>query len=123
MQAKAARHQPRRQCSGFRGSGLWRSRRRRDLKALQSAAKFADDDIRRRVTMNRAVLSLGKDQLKTLEDLNGTPPEALVNLGILYEQAGRPKDAYEAWTKAKARGVNAKDLQKWIDNKKRFYGF
>lgn len=92
-------------------------------KALQSAAKFADDDIRRRVTMNRAVLSLGKDQVRTLEDLNGTPPEALVNLGILYEQMGRPKDAYEAWTKAKARGVNAKDLQKWIDNKKRFYGF
>ena len=73
--------------------------------------------------MNRAVLSLGKDQLRTLEDLNGTPAEALVNLGILYEQMGRPKDAYEAWTKAKARGVNAKDLQKWIYNKKRFYGF
>lgn len=92
-------------------------------KALQTALKFADDDIRRRATMNRAVLNLGKDQLRTLEDLGGQPPEALVNLGIVYEQLGRPKDAYDAWVKAKGRGVNAKDLQKWIDAKKRIYGY
>ncbi|MBK9035996.1 MAG: tetratricopeptide repeat protein [Myxococcales bacterium] len=92
-------------------------------KALQTAVKFADDDIRRRVTMNRAVLSLGKDQLRTLEDLNGQPAEALVNLGIVYEQLGRPKDAYDAWSKAKQRGVSSRDLQKWIDAKKRIYGY
>ncbi len=57
------------------------------------------------------------------DKLGGQPPEALVNLGIVYEQAGRPKDAYEAWVKAKARGVATRDLQKWIDAKKRIYGF
>ena len=46
-----------------------------------------------------------------------------VDLGIVYDMLGRPKDAYDAWTKAKARGVNARDLQKWIDAKKRIYGF
>ena len=92
-------------------------------KALQTVLKFADDDIRRRATMNRAVLNLGKDQLRTLEDLNANPPEALLNLGIVYEQLGRPRDAYDAWVKAKARGVGGKDLQKWIDAKKRIYGY
>lgn len=92
-------------------------------KALQSALKFADEDIRRRATMNRAVLSLGKDQVRVLEELGGQPPEALVNLGIVYEQLGRPKDAYDAWVKAKARGATSRDLQKWIDAKKRIYGF
>jgi hypothetical protein len=29
----------------------------------------------------------------------------------------------DAWTKAKARGVQTHDLQRWIDAKKRIYGF
>jgi hypothetical protein len=73
--------------------------------------------------MDKAALSLGKGDLAALEALGGNPPEVLVNLGILYDQAGRPKDAYEAWVKAKARGVQVRDLQKWIDAKKRIYGF
>jgi len=73
--------------------------------------------------MDRAALSLGKNDMAALEALGGNPPEVLVNLGILYDQAGRPKDAYEAWSKAKARGVQTRDLQKWIDAKKRIYGF
>jgi len=102
----------------------WRSGRTGPAdKALQTALKFADDDIRRRATMDRAVLSLGKDQVRTLEDLGTQPPEALLNLGIVYEQLGRPKDAYDAWVKAKSRGVGSKDLQKWIDAKKRIYGY
>ena len=55
--------------------------------------------------------------------MNGNPAEALVNLGIVYDLLGRPKDAYDAWTKAKARGATARDLQKWIDAKKRIYGY
>lgn len=92
-------------------------------KSLDSAAKYADNDAKRRITMDKAALSLGKGDLAALEALGGNPPEVLVNLGILYDQAGRPKDAYDAWVKAKARGVQVRDLQKWIDAKKRIYGF
>ena len=53
-----------------------------------------------------------------------TPPEALVNLGIVYDQLGRPKDAYDAWTaRARRAACRARDLQKWIDAKKRIYGY
>lgn len=92
-------------------------------KSLASAEKYADNDAKRRITMDKAALSLGKGDLAALEALGGSPPEVLVNLGILYDQAGRPKDAYDAWTKAKAKGVQSRDLQKWIDAKKRIYGF
>ena len=92
-------------------------------KSLSSAEKYADADAKRRIAMDKAALSLSKGDLSTLEGLGGNPPEVLVNLGILYDQAGRPKDAYEAWSKAKARGVQVRDLQKWIDAKKRIYGY
>lgn len=92
-------------------------------KSLTAAERYGDADAKRRIAMDKAALSLNKGDLATLEGLGGNPPEVLVNLGILYDQAGRPKDAYEAWVKAKARGVQARDLQKWIDAKKRIYGF
>jgi lipopolysaccharide biosynthesis regulator YciM len=92
-------------------------------KSLATAEKYATGDIRRRVTMDRAVLSLGKTNLAALEALGGNPPESLVNLGILYDQLGRPREAFDAWNKAKARGVQVRDLQRWIDAKKRIYGF
>jgi Flp pilus assembly protein TadD len=92
-------------------------------RSLTTAEKYATGDIKRRVTMDRAVLSLGKTNLGAMEGLAGNPPESLVNLGILYDQLGRPRDAFDAWTKAKARGVQVRDLQRWIDAKKRIYGF
>ncbi|MBP6628726.1 MAG: hypothetical protein KBG28_07970 [Kofleriaceae bacterium] len=92
-------------------------------KALENAAKYADGDAKRRISHDRAVTILGKGQLSTFEGFAGNPPEALINLGILYDQLGRPRDAYEAWVKAKAKGASARDLQKWIDTKKRIYGF
>jgi hypothetical protein len=92
-------------------------------KSLTTAEKYVDNDAKRRITMDKAALSLVKSDLSVLEGLGGNPPEVLVNLGILYDQAGRPKDAYDAWVKAKARGVQSRDLQKWIDAKKRIYGF
>jgi lipopolysaccharide biosynthesis regulator YciM len=92
-------------------------------KSLTSAQKYAEGDLRRRVTHNRAVLDMGRDQIDTFESLGGVPAEALVNLGILYDQAGRARDAYEAWQRARAKGVGGRDLQKWIDAKKRIYGF
>jgi hypothetical protein len=92
-------------------------------RSLTTAEKYATGDIKRRVTMDRAVLSLGKTNLGAMEGLAGNPPESLVNLGILYDQLGRPREAFDAWTKAKARGVQVRDLQRWIDAKKRIYGF
>jgi len=92
-------------------------------KSLATAEKTATGDLKRRIAMDRAALTLGKTDLDAMEGLGGNPPESLVNLGILYDQLGRPKDAYDAWTRAKARGVQARDLQRWIDAKKRIYGF
>jgi lipopolysaccharide biosynthesis regulator YciM len=93
-------------------------------KSLAAAAKAAQNaELKRRIQMDQAALSLTKSDLPTLESLGSNPPEALVNLGILYDQAGRPKDAYDAWVKAKAHGVTTRDLQRWIDAKKRIYGF
>jgi Flp pilus assembly protein TadD len=93
-------------------------------KSLINAEKHANNaDLKRRIAMDKAAVSLDKSDLPALEGLAGNPPESLVNAGILYDQAGRPKDAYDAWVKAKARGVQTRDLQKWIDAKKRIYGF
>ena len=92
-------------------------------KSLAAADKTATGELKRRITMDRAALTLGKRDLETMEDLAGNPAESLVNLGIIYDQLGRPKDAYDAWVRAKARGVQVRDLQRWIDAKKRIYGF
>ena len=92
-------------------------------KALATAEKSATADQKRRITLDRAALALGKDKLGELESLGGNPPEALVDLGIVYDLLGRPKDAYDAWQRAKARGVTLRELQKWIDAKRRIYGY
>jgi Flp pilus assembly protein TadD len=92
-------------------------------RSLTTAEKYAGGDIKRRIAMDRAALSLGKNDLGAMEGLAGNPAEALVNLGILYDRLGRPRDAYDAWTRAKARGVQTRDLQRWIDAKKRVYGY
>jgi len=92
-------------------------------KALASADKTATAEQKRRLGLDRAALALGKDKLDELEALGGNPPESLVNLGIIYDMLGKPKEAYDAWTRAKAKGVNSRDLQKWIDAKKRIYGY
>jgi tetratricopeptide (TPR) repeat protein len=93
------------------------------LKALATAEKTATADQKRRIDLDRAALALGKDKLGELEGMNGNPPEALVDLGIVYDMIGKPKEAYDAWTRAKAKGVSAAGLQKWIDAKKRIYGY
>ena len=36
---------------------------------------------------------------------------------------GKAREAYDAWMRAKAKGVTSRDLQKWIDAKKRIYGY
>jgi Flp pilus assembly protein TadD len=92
-------------------------------KSLTSAEKYANGETRKRIALDRIALSLNKGSVGALEAMGGTPPEAYVNLGIVYDLMGRPKDAYDAWQRARAKGANARDLQKWIDAKKRIYGF
>jgi Flp pilus assembly protein TadD len=92
-------------------------------KSLVTAERHAVGDLKRRIAMDRAALVLNKGSVAVLESMNGNPPEALVNLGILYDQLGRPKDAFDAWTKARAKGAQARDLPRWIEAKKRIYGF
>jgi tetratricopeptide (TPR) repeat protein len=92
-------------------------------KSLATADKYATGDTKRRIDMDRTVISLGRDKANELEALAGNPPESLVNLGIVYEMSGKPKEAYDTWLRAKARNVQTRDLQKWIDAKKRIYGY
>ncbi|HEX7701992.1 MAG TPA: hypothetical protein VF403_14750, partial [Kofleriaceae bacterium] len=92
-------------------------------KALATADKTATADQKRRLAMDHAAMALGKDKLDELEALAGNPPESLVDLGIVYDMLGKPKEAYDAWNRAKSRGVTAPGLQRWIDAKKRIYGY
>ena len=91
-------------------------------KALATADKDASADQKKRIALDRAALALGKDKASTLEGF-GDQPDALVDLGIVYDMMDRPKDAYDAWVRAKAHGATAPNLQKWIDAKKRIYGY
>jgi tetratricopeptide (TPR) repeat protein len=102
----------------------WRAGQRKAAqKSLANAEKSASADQRHRLELDRTALSLSRDKLATLEAMNGNPPEALVNLGVIYDLLGRPREAYDAWTRAKARGVTSRDLQKWIDAKRRIHGY
>jgi tetratricopeptide (TPR) repeat protein len=92
-------------------------------KDLATADKNASPDQKKRIALDRIALSLDKSKLGELESFGGEPPEALVDLGIVYDLLGRPKDAYDTWIKAKAKGANAPNLQRWLDAKKRIYGF
>jgi len=91
-------------------------------RALAAASRYADADAKRRIELDQLVAS-GKDDVAQLAAMGASPPEALVNLGIAYDKAGKPKDAYDAWVKARAKGVGGRDVQRWIDAKKRIYGF
>jgi Flp pilus assembly protein TadD len=93
-------------------------------KSLAASEKYANNaDIKRRIALDKAALALDKSDLAALEAMGGNPPESLVNLGVLYDRLGRPRDAYDAWVKARQRGVQLRDLQRWIDAKKRIYGY
>lgn len=91
--------------------------------SMNNAAKYASADIKRNIDHNRAVIGLTKASEATFEAMNGNPPESLVNLGILYDRAGKSKEAYDTWVRAQKRGVGSRDLQKWIDAKKRIFGY
>jgi Flp pilus assembly protein TadD len=107
------------------GYEQWRSGQGAQARrAFANAEKYATSgDLRRRVMMDRVALSLGKNDLAALEGMNGSPPESLVNLGIVYEMLGKPREAYDAWVRARARGIQSPYLTNWIEAKKRIYGY
>jgi tetratricopeptide (TPR) repeat protein len=92
-------------------------------KALAKVETLGNASQKRRVNVDQAAMSLSRSNLQALESLNGDPPESLVNLGIIYDQMDKPREAYDAWVRAKAKGANAPYLQKWIEAKKRIYGY
>jgi tetratricopeptide (TPR) repeat protein len=94
--------------------------------ALAKADAFAAGNEKRNIDHNRAVIALIKKQGNaeaTFTRLGDDPPEALVNLGIIKDQAGDAKAAYQLWTQARAKGVNSDKLNGWIEAKKRIFNF
>jgi tetratricopeptide (TPR) repeat protein len=59
---------------------------------------------------------------KVFERLGSRPPEALVNLGILYDRRGEIRKALELYKKALDRGARTGRLREWIDTKDRLLG-
>jgi len=94
--------------------------------ALSSAEKYAAGGSKRDIDHNRAVLNMSKNPsaaATAFANMNGSPPESLVNLGIVLDMQGKPQEAYQAWARAKSKGVRARNLDDWIDAKKRIFGY
>ena len=93
---------------------------------LERADKYASGNRSRIIDHNIAVIELKRrkgNPRATFEKLGSTPPEALVNLGILYDRAGESRRAFEAWQQAKLRNARARELDQWIASKRRIYGY
>lgn len=92
--------------------------------ALKSAQRYANSKAARNIlTHNNEVLSMGKGSISAFQKMGKSPPEALVNLGIAYDRAGQPRQAYDAWVSARSAGVRNKTLEEWIDAKQRIFGY
>ena len=93
-------------------------------RSLATADKYATDrESKKVIEHNRAVLNLGKAKARTFTSMSGDPPEALCNLGILYDRDGDYKKAYDAWVQARSRNARCPRLDDWISSKKRIFGY
>lgn len=93
-------------------------------RSLATADKFATDrNSKRVIEHNRAVLNIGKAKARTFSAMSGDPPEALCNLGILYDRNGDYKKAFDAWVQARSRNARCSRLDDWISSKKRIFGY
>ncbi len=92
---------------------------------LRSAVKVPAKGERRTLDHNMAVLDLQAGRLaaaeRTLDGLNGRPPEALVNLGILHDRQGDGKRALDLYRSALQKGARAPKHKEWIDVKERLF--
>lgn len=108
----------------------WDAARRGNRRAgvyLRTAAKYAVSKAgKRNIAHNRAVMAMGTKgtrQLNTFRAMGANPPEALVNLGVMYQRSGNSKAAYNAWVRARRAGVRARKLNAWINLKKRIWNY
>jgi tetratricopeptide (TPR) repeat protein len=93
------------------------------LKNAQKAAVGVKDDVRKRdLQHNLAVLDLASGKTaqakQQLEQLGARPPEALVNLGLIYEKQGDIQRALQLWQQSGRGGK----VREWIDATRRFLG-
>ena len=93
-------------------------------KALATAAKSATGAMKTRIEHNQAVMAMGSKSdsklLAQFKAFGSNPSVALVNLGIMYDRDGQPKEAYDAWKKSKS---NDKNVKQWISSKERIFGY
>jgi tetratricopeptide (TPR) repeat protein len=102
-----------------------------DVKGAQAALKKADGYAgpteKKVIDHNNAVIAMiaakGAGAEGTFARLGDDPPEALLNLGIIKDQNGDAKKAFDLWVAAKAKGVRSAKLDDWIDAKKRIFNF
>jgi len=93
------------------------------LRNAQKAATLVRDDARKRdLQHNLAVLDLAQGKTAqakaALEQLGARPPEALVNLGLIYERQGDIQKALQLWQQS-GKGGRVRD---WIEATRRFLG-
>ncbi len=94
-------------------------------RALITADRYATGDTKRRIALDTIAASIDRRnprrELRALEKLGANPLETLVDLGIVYDLLGRPKQAVEMWQRARGR-VQVRELPGWIETKKRMFG-
>jgi len=91
--------------------------------AQKAAATVKGDDVHKRdLQHNLAVLDLASGKTaqakQQLEQLGARPPEALVNLGLIYERQGDIQRALQLWQQSGRGGK----VREWIDATRRFLG-
>jgi tetratricopeptide (TPR) repeat protein len=93
-------------------------------RALKTAGRLARSKaLKRNLRHNRVVHSLSSSTAAELEKLDGRPPEALVNVGILRHRAKDIRGAWQAWVAAKKKGVDHGPLEGWIESVQRVMGY
>jgi tetratricopeptide (TPR) repeat protein len=93
---------------------------------LRTAQKVPAKGAHRDLDNNLAALDLVNGRTvpaeRVFEALGGSPPEALVNLGIVKDRQGDPRRALELYKRAQDKGARAPKLKEWIDVKERLLG-
>jgi tetratricopeptide (TPR) repeat protein len=91
--------------------------------SLKNALRYRASTDKPTALHNTAVLTASKNPQSAralFEKLADSLPEALVNLGIVYDQAGDVRRAYELWKTARSRGARLPELDAWIEAKAKF---
>lgn len=96
------------------------------LRNAQKSQVHTNEDDEAILAHNLAVAEISEGHSggaeKVFERLGSRPPEALVNLGILYDRRGEIRKALDLYRKALERGARTGRLREWIDTKDRLLG-